>query len=306
MEKTEKIWLDGKVLPWDEANVHILTHTLHYGVSLFEGIRAYQRADGRTHIFRLRDHVRRLFDGAKVVLMDMPFTPEQIVDACVEMVRVNNQKSCYIRPLAFVGDGAMGLYAKNPTRMTVVVWPWGTYLGEDGLNKGIRAKVSSFTKLHVNANMVKAKLGGQYVNAILAKREVVRDGYDEALLLDAEGYVTEASGENLFVVRDGILRTPPEGGALLSGITRESVLTLARDLGIPVREERLTRDSVYIADEIFLTGTAAEVTPVREVDNRTIGSGRPGPITQQLQAAYFDIVKGSDTRYERWLHWVER
>ncbi|MDX9723396.1 MAG: branched-chain amino acid transaminase [Myxococcota bacterium] len=305
MEKTEKIWLDGKVIGWDEANVHILTHTLHYGLSLFEGIRAYQRADGRTHIFRLSDHVRRIYDGAKVATLDMPFTPEEITQACVDMVRINKQSSCYIRPLVFVGDGAMGLYAMtNPTRVAIIVWPWGTYLGEDGLNKGIRAKVSSFTKLHVNANMVKAKIGGQYVNAILAKREVVRSGYDEAILLDAEGYACEASGENLFVVRDGVLRTPPDGAAQLNGITRESVIELAQSLGIPVKEERMTRDFLYIADEIFLTGTAAEITPVRELDNRVIGSGKPGPITKRIQDLFFDIVTGSHDGYHKWLHWV--
>ena len=306
MEKTEKIWLDGEWINWDDANVHVLTHSLHYGLGLFEGIRAYQRADGRTQIFRLKEHIRRLFDGAKIATIPMTWEEEEIVEVCAEVVRKNKLKSCYIRPLVFLGDGAMGLYAQtNPTRFSICAWPWGAYLGDEGLNKGIRAKVSSYNRLHVNANMVKAKITGQYVNSILAKREAVAMGYDEALLLDTEGYLSEASGENIFVVRDGILYTPATGSSLLNGITRDTVLTLARERDIPIVQQRLTRDEVYISDELFLTGTAAEITPVRELDNRPIGKGEPGPITKTIQEAYFDVLTGSDEGHLEWLHFVD-
>jgi len=306
MEKSEKVWLDGELVAWDDANVHVLTHSLHYGLSLFEGIRAYERADGRTQIFRLREHIRRLLDGGKIATIDIPFGEEELVEACVSLVRVNGLRSCYIRPLAFLGDGAMGLYAtSNPVRVVIVAWPWGAYLGDKGLRDGIRAKVSSFTRHHVNTSMVKAKIGGQYVNSILAKREVVKAGYDEALLLDTNGYVCEASGENIFAVKNGVLFTPSTGSSLLNGLTRDTILRLAADFGISVQQQRFTRDELYIADEVFLTGTAAEITPVREIDDRQIGSGSRGPLTQRFQEAYFDIVKGSDTRHEEWLHWVD-
>lgn len=306
MEKTDKIWLDGEMVPWDEANVHVMTHTLHYGLGVFEGIRAYQRIDGRSHVFRLDDHVRRLFDGARITMMDIPYTPEQISAACIETLRVNKLRACYIRPLVFMGYGAMGLYAtSNPIRVAIACWPWGAYLGDEGLQRGIRAKISSFTRHHVNASMVKGKIVGQYVNSILAKREVTRAGYQEALMLDTAGYVTEASGQNIFMVRDGIIHTPGRGSSLLNGITRDSVLRIARDAGYEIAQQRFTRDELYTSDEVFLTGTAAELTPVREIDDRPVGTGEPGPVTKHLQEAYFDVVRGSHSGYEDWLHFYE-
>lgn len=304
--KVEKVWLDGELVGWDAANVHVLTHTLHYGLAVFEGIRAYQRADGRTQIFRLHEHIKRLFNGAKIATIKMPYTLEQVEQACHETVRANGLRACYLRPVAFVGDGTMGLGAMdNRTRVAIVAWPWGSYLGDEGLKRGIRATVSSYTRHHVNASMVKAKMSGQYVNSVLAKREAMANGYDEALLLDAQGYVCEASGENVFAVINGVVVTPPKGASILNGITRQSILTIAREHGLPVSEERLTRDELYIADEIFLTGTAAEVTPVRELDRRPIGQGSAGPITMQLQETFFDIVRGSDNAHQDWLSFVE-
>lgn len=306
MEKTDKIWMDGALVDWDAANVHVMTHTLHYGLGVFEGIRAYQRADGRSHVFRLEEHVRRLFDGARISMMDIPFTQDEIIRACVETLQANRLKACYIRPLVFMGDGAMGLYAtSNPIRVAIACWPWGAYLGDEGLQRGIRAKISSFTRHHVNASMVKGKIVGQYVNSILAKREVTRAGYQEALMLDTSGYVTEASGQNIFMVRDNVLYTPNRGSSLLNGITRDTVLRLARDLGYEIAQQRFTRDELYTSDEVFLTGTAAELTPVREIDDRTVGDGEPGPVTRALQQAYFDVVRGSHTGYLEWLHFYE-
>jgi len=304
VEKAKFIWLDGEFIPWDQANVHILTHSLHYGLGVFEGVRAYQTADGRTAIFRLQEHTQRLFDSAHIVQMEIPFTVAQINQACLELLRKNGQKEAYLRPLAFIGDGAMGLYPKdNPIRVALISWVWGAYLGEEGLLRGIRLKTSSFTRHHVNIAMTKAKVTGHYINSILAKREVTAAGYDEALLLDTAGYVAEASGENIFAVKNGVLRTPPLT-AVLSGVTRDSIMIMARDLGLDVREDRFSRDELYIADEIFLTGTAAEITPVREVDDRRIGAGKPGPVTQKLQAAYFDLVHGKLPRYQNWLSYV--
>jgi branched-chain amino acid aminotransferase len=305
VEKTKKIWLDGKMVAWDDAKVHVLTHTLHYGMGAFEGIRCYETSDGRSAIFRLKEHIRRMFDGLKILTMDAPFTEEEIFKACVETVEVNGLKECYIRPLMFCGEGAMGVYAKNPTRVTIAVWPWGPYLGEGALDKGIRAKVSSFNRHHVNVGMVQGKLVGQYINSILAKREAVKSGYDEAILLDLNGYVAEASGENLFVVRDGVIRTPPVSSPILAGITRDTVIKLSKDLGYDLREEAFTRDFMYICDEVFMTGTAAEVTPVREVDDRPINGGRSGEITKRLQKAYFDVVRGQNEKYKKWLTYVE-
>ena len=301
IEKVKKIWLDGKLVDWDAASVHVLTHTLHYGLGVFEGIRCYRTAGGGSAVFRLREHVERFFQSAHIVQLPLPFARERLASAILETLAANGLREGYIRPLAFIGEGAMGLYAtENPTRVTIVVWPWGAYLGEEGLDRGIRAKISSFQRHHVNAAMTKAKVCGFYVNSILAKREVMKDGYDEAILLDAEGFVAEASGENVFVVRDGVLRTPPPTNVLL-GITRDSILRMAVDKGIPVQERPLTRDELYTADEAFLTGTAAEVTPIREVDNRVIGQGRRGPVTSLLQAAFFDVVKGKDAKYRDWL-----
>ena len=299
--KAKAVWLDGRLVPWAEAQVPILTHTLHYGLGVFEGIRAYTCADGGSAVFRLPDHVERLFDSAKICLMKVPFTPDQIAKACVDTLKANGLAAGYIRPIVFIGDGVMGLHPKdNPVRVAIATWEWGAYLGEEGLKNGIRVKVSSFARQHVNTHMNKAKVCGHYVNSILAKLEVTQAGYDEALLLDTDGYVAEASGENFFVVKRGRLWTAPPA-TVLGGITRDAVLTIARDRGIPVEERRLARDEVYVADEAFLTGTAAEVTPIREVDDRPIGSGRPGPATQAIQAAFFDIVKGKDARYSEWL-----
>jgi branched-chain amino acid aminotransferase len=304
VEKAKFIWLDGKFIPWDEAQVHLMTHTLHYGLGVFEGIRAYHCHDGRTAIFRLKEHVRRLFDSAHVMQTEIPFSREEIEAVCGEILRRNGQKSAYLRPLVFVGEGVMGLHPQNnPIRVAIISWVWGAYLGDEGLAKGIRAKISSFSRHHVNVMMTKAKTTANYVNSILAKREVTSLGYDEALMLDTDGYVAEGSGENIFIVSDGVLRTPPVT-AVLAGITRASIITLAQNFGIPVREDIFSRDELYLADEAFLTGTAAEVTPIREVDTRVIGAGKPGPITQRLQAAFFDIVNGKDPHYQEWLTYI--
>ena len=304
VEKAKKIWMDGKFVDWDGANVHILTHTLHYGLGVFEGIRCYLCADGRSAIFRLPEHVERLFNGAHAVLLNIPFSREEIFAAILETLRVNGQKAGYIRPLVFIGDGAMGLHPQNnPVRVAVVTWPWGAYLGEEGLAKGIRAKVSSYIRHHVNIMMTKTKTCGNYVNSILAKLEVTKDGYDEAIMLDTEGYICEASGENIFIVRHGRIKTPPLT-SILPGITRDSVMTIARDLGLVVEEQRFSRDELYMADEAFFTGTAAEITPIREVDRRTIGKGEPGPVTKKLQETFFQVVKGAKPEYQRWLTYV--
>jgi branched-chain amino acid aminotransferase len=304
VEKAKYVWFDGKLIPWDQAQVPLLTHTLHYGLGVFEGIRAYLCADGRTAIFRLPEHVRRLFDSAHVMQMDIPYSQADIEQACAEILRANGQKEAYIRPLVFVGDGVMGLNPQdNPIRVAVISWIWGAYLGEEGLRRGIRVKTSSFIRHHVNIMMTMTKTVGNYVNSILAKREAVHAGYDEAIMLDTEGYVAEASGENIFIVKDGLLRTPPLT-SVLPGITRASILTIAQDLGIAVQDRRFSRDELYLADEAFLTGTAAEVTPIREVDGRVVGSGQPGPITLKLQEAFFKAVKGEDSRYQDWLTYV--
>jgi branched-chain amino acid aminotransferase len=301
VEKAKFIWFDGKLIPWDEARVHILTHTLHYGLGVFEGIRAYHCADGSTAIFRLPEHIRRLFDSAKVMQMEIPFSQTDLEAACGEVLRANGQKEAYIRPLVFLGEGVMGLNPKgSPVQVAIISWLWGAYLGEEGLRLGIRVKTSSFIRHHVNIMMTKTKTVGNYVNSILAKQEAVQGGYDEALLLDTEGYVCEASGENIFLVKDGTIKTPPLT-AILPGITRDAVITLARDLNIPVKEERFSRDELYLADEAFFTGTAAEVTPIREVDGRVIGPGRPGHVTLRLQSVFFEVVKGRDPRYQHWL-----
>ncbi len=299
--KAEKIWIDGKLVPFDDAKVHVLTHALHYGIGVFEGIRAYRGADGRSAVFRLHEHVQRLFDSAHIVLMEIPFTIEQVERACVEVLEANKLAEGYIRPLAFFGSGSLGVGAVNPVQLLVAAWKWGAYLSEEGLKRGIRAKVSSFTRMHVNVQMVRAKISGQYVNSFLATREAALAGYEEAILLDTEGYVAEGSGENIFLVKNGVLQTPALSSPVLSGITRDSVLRIARDQGIPVREEKFTRDTMYLADELFMTGTAAEVTPVREVDNRRIGKGEPGPVTKRLQESFFRAVRGEDPRYREWL-----
>lgn len=301
----ETVWLDGELIPFGDANVHILTHTLHYGLGAFEGIRCYRRADGRPAIFRLREHIQRLLDTCHISTIDVPYSREDLELACVQTVAANGFGDCYIRPIVFLGHGEMGLAAMtNKTRVSVIAWKWGSYLGDEGLKKGIRAKVSSFCRHHVNASMVKGKINGQYVNSILAKREVMANGYHEAIMLDTEGYVSEASGENVFIVRDGVIFTTPVGSSILGGITRDTVLTLARERGIQIVEQRYSRDMLYTADELFMTGTAAELTPVREVDNRRIGAGEPGPITTTLQDAYFDHVRGSAETHPEWLTYV--
>jgi branched-chain amino acid aminotransferase len=300
----ETIWLDGRFVDWRDANVHILTHTLHYGLGVFEGIRCYRTADGRSAVFRLSDHVRRLYDSAHINLLEIPFPAQEIEAAILETLRRNHLAEGYIRPLVFIGDGEMGLNpGANPIRSAIIVWPWGKYLGEEGLERGIRAKVSSFSRHFVNAKMTKGKTCGDYVNSILAKREALLDGYDEAIMLDPQGLVSEASGENIFLVLGGVLHTPPLP-TVLGGLTRATVIEIARDKGISVEERAITRDELYIADELFLTGTAAEVTPIREVDRRRIGDGRRGPITRTLQSAFFDVVAGRDRKYERWLSYL--
>lgn len=305
VDEVETIWMDGALVPWGEANVHVLTHTLHYGLGAFEGIRCYACADGRSAIFRLREHVRRLFDSAHIVTIDIPYTQEQIVEACVETVRANRLDSCYLRPLVYLGAGAMGLGAMtNETRVAIIAWRWGAYLGEEGLEKGIRARVSSFTRPGVNMVMAKGKIIGHYVNSILAKREALKTGFDEAILLDPQGYVSEASGENIFVVRDDRVITPPLGGSILGGITRDTTLTLVKEMGVEVVERRLSRDELYVADEVFMCGTAAEITPVREVDGRRIGIGARGPITKRVQDRYFEVVRGVDVPSPEWLTYV--
>jgi len=299
--KTKKIWMDGKFVDWDAAQVHVLSHTLHYGVGVFEGIRCYQTEDGGSAIFRLREHVDRLFASAHIVLLKIPFSREKICQAIRKTLTTNGLTEGYIRPIVFIGDGEMGLFVKtNPIRVAVAAWSWGAYLGEEGIRKGIRAKVSSFCRYHVNSAMTKGKINGYYVNSVLAKWEAKKAGYDEAVLLDTEGYVAEASGENIFIVRNGILQTSTLT-SILPGITRDSVLNIARKLDIPVKEARFTRDEMYIADEMFFTGTAAEITPVREVDDRRVGAGKPGPVTKQIQEAFFDIVRGKNALFAHWL-----
>jgi branched-chain amino acid aminotransferase len=300
----EKIWLDGQFVDWPDAKVHILTHTLHYGLGVFEGIRCYRTEDGRSAVFRLGDHIRRLFDSARINLMEIPFDRKEIEEASLETLRRNRLEEGYIRPIAFIGEGAMGLHlGSNPIRVAVIAWPWGKYLGEDGMENGIRAKISTFSRHHVNAKMTKGKTCGDYVNSILAKREALLDGYDEAIMLDVHGLVSEASGENVFIVRDGVLQTPPLH-SVLDGITRATICELARRRDIRVEERLITRDDLYVADEIFLTGTAAEVTPIREVDHRAIGNGSRGPLTKTLQEAYFDVVAGRDSGFEHHLAYV--
>ncbi len=302
--KTEKIWLDGKLVKWDDAKIHVLSHALHYGTGYFEGIRCYALSDGRSAVFRLKEHMRRLADSGRILGFPLPYAIAELEQATMEVIRANKLKECYIRPLAFLGLGELGVYAPhNPVNVCIAVWPWGAYLGDEGLRNGIRAKVSSFTRHHVNVMMTKSKATGNYINSVLAKGEAKKAGYDEAIMLDAEGYVSEASGENIFIVRDGLIKTTPLT-SILPGITRASIVTMARDKGYQVAEERFTRDELYTADEVFFTGTAAELTPVREVDDRQIGAGTRGPITADIQQAFFDVIKGNNERYQTWLSYV--
>jgi len=294
------LWYDGEMVPWREATTHVLTHTLHYGMGAFEGERAY-KTDNGTAIFRLQEHTDRLFRSCKILGMKIPFGKDEINEATKQAVRDNNLESAYIRPMVFYGSEGMGLRADNlKVHVIVAAWSWGAYLGADGIEKGIRIKTSSFTRHHVNISMCKAKANGQYINSMLALQEALNDGYDEALLLDTEGFVAEGSGENIFIVRNGILYTP-ELTSALEGITRDTIFQLAKDEGLEIREKRITRDEVYVADEAFFTGTAAEVTPIRELDNRPIGNGSRGPITEKLQSLYFDQVHGRRKEYPEWL-----
>jgi branched-chain amino acid aminotransferase len=294
------IWFDGKMVDWRDAKLHVLTHSLHYGMAVFEGVRAYKTNAG-TAIFRLEEHTRRLLNSAKIFQMNVPYTFDALMQAQKDTVRQNGLESCYIRPLIWIGSEKMGVSAKgNTIHVAVAVWPWGAYLGEDGIAKGIRVKTSSFSRHHVNVSLVRAKASGYYINSILANQEVTAHGYDEALLLDTDGYVSEGSGENVFIVKGGKLYTP-DLASCLDGITRDSVITMARDMGIEVIEKRITRDEMYCADEAFFTGTAAEVTPIRELDDRQIGEGRRGPVTEKLQSMFFDVVAGKAERYRHWL-----
>ncbi|WP_298611729.1 branched-chain amino acid transaminase [uncultured Thiothrix sp.] len=294
------IWLDGEMVPWREAKTHVLTHTLHYGMGVFEGVRAYKAEQG-TSIFRLKEHTDRLFNSAKIMRMSMPYTREELNEAQRQVVRENKLETAYLRPMCFYGSEGMGLRADNlKTHVMIAAWTWGAYLGNEAMEKGIRIKTSSYTRHHVNIAMCKAKANGNYINSMLALREALDDGYDEALLLDVEGFVAEGSGENFFVIKDGVIYTP-DLTAALDGITRRTLLAMAKDLGIEVREKRITRDEVYIADEAFFTGTAAEVTPIRELDRRPIGEGVRGPITTKLQKLFFDIVHGRNPAYLDWL-----
>jgi branched-chain amino acid aminotransferase len=303
VEQANKVWVDGALLDWQQGSqVSLLTHTLHYGVGAFEGIRAYQRTQGETIVFRLREHVARLFDSCRLAMLSPGVDLDQVIMGCVDLLRQSQMKEAYLRPLCLLSAGAMGLFpADNPVRTYIMAWKWGAYLGADGLANGVRCKISSYARHHVNASFCKAKLTGQYTNSVMAKREVRFAGYDEALMLDVDGYVAEGSGENIFIIKDGVLKTPPTSSPILAGITRDTLLTLAREEGMPVVEERFSRDELFLADEIFLTGTAAEVTPVREVDDRVVGAGRMGDLTKILQQRYFAVVRGADTSHPEWV-----
>ena len=300
-DRDGKIWMDGQLVDWRDAKIHVLTHTLHYGCGAFEGVRAYNTVNG-TAIFRLAEHTQRLFNSAKILRMPMPFTPEQLNEAQKEVVRANKLESCYIRPLVWIGSEKLGVSPKgNTIHVMIAAWAWGAYLGEEGMKKGIRVKTSSYTRHHVNITMTQAKAVSNYTNSILANMEALDDGYDEALLLDSAGFVSEGAGENVFLVKDGAIYTPDLSAGALNGITRNTVLHICEDLGLKVVQKRITRDECYIADEMFFTGTAAEVTPIRELDRVQIGAGQRGPVTEKIQSAFFDIVNGRNAKYAHWL-----
>ncbi len=302
--RSETIWMDGEMVPYDQANVHVLTHSLHYGLAVFEGMRCYKGDDGKSAIFRAQEHIRRLLESALICEMPIPYSGEELVKACADVVRANKFAECYLRPIGFYSEGEMGLSARgNKTRVAIAAWPWGAYLGAESIEKGARLKTSSFVRFHHNSMMPLAKVSGHYVNSIMAGYEARRGGYDEALLLDTEGFVAEGSGENIFVVRDGIVRTPPLTNSL-GGITRESVIKILKDEGVEVIEQLFGRDAIYIADECLMTGTAAEVTPVTELDDRKVGSGKPGPITLKVRHAFDGALRGRDPRYRNWLYYV--
>lgn len=298
------IWFNGNLVDWRNAQTHVLTHTLHYGMGVFEGVRAYETSKGAA-IFRLQDHTKRLFNSAKITGMHLPYTQEQINQAHIEVVKANKLSSCYFRPMAFYGSNKLGVAPdQNDVQVIVAAWPWGAYLGEEGMQRGIRVQISSFTRHHPNITMIKAKANGNYMNSIMANTEATRNGYDEAIMLDANGFVAEGSGENVFIINDGKLYTPALDAAL-DGITRRTIMAIAADMQLTVTEKRITRDEVYCADEVFFTGTAAEVTPIREVDGRTIGCGARGPLTTEIQQRYFDIVHGKNAKYESWLTYID-
>ncbi len=300
-DRDGKIWMDGQLVDWRDAKIHVLTHTLHYGCGVFEGVRAYNTVKG-TAIFRLQEHTQRFFNSAKILRMPLPFTQDQVNEAQRLVVRENKLESCYLRPLAWIGSQKLGVSPKgNTIHVMIAAWPWGAYLGEDGLKKGIRVRTSSYTRHHVNITMTQAKAVSNYTNSILANMEATDEGYDEALLLDTQGFVSEGAGENVFVVKDGVIYTPDLSAGALNGITRNTVLHIAKDLGIEVVQKRITRDEIYISDELFFTGTAAEVTPIRELDRVEIGAGSRGPITEKIQNAFFDIVNGRNPKYANWL-----
>lgn len=302
-DRDGKIWMDGQFIDWRDAKVHVLTHSLHYGMGVFEGLRAYETPQG-TAIFRLPEHTKRLFNSAKIFQIKIPFDHDTLIRAQCEVVRANQLRSCYIRPLVWIGSEKLGISAQgNTIHVAIAAWPWGSYLGDEGIKNGIRVKTSSFTRHHVNVSMVRAKASGHYINSILANQEATTSGYDEALLLDTEGFVSEGAGENIFVIRNNTLYTP-DLASCLEGITRASVITIARDLGYTIQEKRITRDEVYCADEAFFTGTAAEVTPIRELDNRPIGNGTRGPITQAIQQVFFEAVAGKHQQYHHWLTFI--
>jgi branched-chain amino acid aminotransferase len=300
-DRDGKIWMDGQMVEWRDARIHVLSHTLHYGCGAFEGVRAYKTADG-TAIFRLQEHTERLFNSAKILRMKIPFSQQEVMDAQLAVVRANKLESCYIRPLVWIGSEKLGVNPRgNTIHAMVAAWTWGAYLGEDGMKRGIRVKTSSFTRHHVNITMTQAKAVSNYTNSILANMEAVDDGYDEALLLDVSGFVSEGAGENIFVVKGGVVYTPDLSAGALNGITRDTVVHVCKDLGLELVQKRITRDEVYICDEAFFTGTAAEVTPIRELDRIEIGAGTRGPITEKIQGAFFDIVNGRNPKYARWL-----
>jgi branched-chain amino acid aminotransferase len=300
-DRDGKIWMDGALVDWRDAKIHVLSHTLHYGCGAFEGVRAYNTVSG-TAIFRLREHTERLFNSAKILRMKIPFTPEQLNEAQKQVVRENKLDSCYLRPLVWIGSEKLGVSPKgNRIHAMVAAWAWGAYLGDEGMKRGIRVKTSSYTRHHVNITMTQAKAVSNYSNSILANMEALDDGYDEALLLDASGFVSEGAGENLFVIKGGVLYTPDLSAGALNGITRNTIFAICSDLGLKLVEKRITRDEVYIADEAFFTGTAAEVTPIRELDRIEIGRGSRGPITEKIQSAFFDIVNGRNPKYHHWL-----
>ena len=300
-DRDGKIWMDGQMVEWRDAKIHVLTHTLHYGCGVFEGVRAYHTAQGPA-IFRIREHTERLFNSAKILRMKIPFTFDEVVKAQLDVVRENKLESCYLRPLVWLGSEKMGVNPKGAkVHLMVAAWPWGAYLGEDGLKRGIRVKTSSFTRHHVNITMTQAKAVSNYTNSILANLEVTEEGYDEALLLDTNGFVSEGAGENIFIIKNGKLYTPDLSAGALNGITRNTIFAICGDLGLEICEKRITRDEVYICDEAFFTGTAAEVTPIRELDRIEIGAGSRGPITEKIQSAFFDIVNGRNPKFAEWL-----